>query len=84
MSDVSKNKEKWIISAYSLIIYVLVTNKFTYSITNLLRFLSQKLNTLDENGCPTVFGYVLHMLVFFLLVRLLMEIKLPGVDEKNE
>ena len=73
MSGDLKNKEKWIISLYFLVVYVLVSNKFTYGVTNYLRYLNPKLCTIDANGCPTLFGYVLHMLVFFLLVRAVME-----------
>ena len=82
MSGVTKNKEKWLISLYAVIVYVLVTNPFTYRLTNFLGLISPELHTIDGNGCPTVFGYVLHMLVFLLLVRVMMEVKLVGVKDQ--
>lgn len=83
MSHLSKSEKRWIISAYSLIIYLVVSNKFTYKITNfLLTKISDKLSTCDANGNPTPYGYGLHMVVFFLLVRAIME--LPGVIEEKD
>jgi hypothetical protein len=82
MSEVSKSQQKFVISLYAVIVYVLVTNQFTYRVTNYLGHISPHLATLDSNGCPTVFGYVLHMVVFFTLVRAMMEIKLPAVKDE--
>lgn len=82
MSHLSKSEKKWIISAYSLIIYLVVNNKFTYKITNfVLKKISPKLSTW-ENDKPTLYGYGIHMVVFFLLVRAIME--LPGVTEEKD
>jgi hypothetical protein len=85
MSDTPTNKEKWIISAWSAVAFFIVTNQFTYMFTNLLRYINPSLATIDINGRPTIFGYVLHLLVFFFFVRLMMEFKLPGVksDKSN-
>lgn len=72
------NSAKWAISAWSVLAYLLVTNIFTYKLTNFLfSSVSSSLATVDSNGAPTVFGYCLHLVVFFLLVRGMMEINLP-------
>ena len=81
MSDPPTNKEKWIISVWSALAFFIVTNQFTYMFTNLLKHINPALATLKSNGCPTIFGYILHLLVFFFFVRLMMEIKLPGVKK---
>ena len=77
------NKEKWIISIWSVLVYFLITNPFTYMITNILGSINPILATVNKDGRPTIFGYVLHLLVFFFIVRLMMEIKLFGV-KKND
>ena len=73
------SNKKWLISIYAVVVFVLVSNKYTYNLTDNLRLLNEQLATVDEHGNPTVFGFVLHTLVFFLLVRAMMEVKLPGV-----
>ena len=73
------SNKKWLISMYAVVVFVLVSNKYTYDLTDNLRLLNEQLATVDEHGNPTVFGFVLHTLVFFLLVRAMMEVKLPGV-----
>lgn len=75
------SKEKWIISAWSVLAFFLVTNPITYIITNKLRSINPILATLNTDGSPTEFGYVLHLLVFFLGIRLMMEVKLPGLKQ---
>ena len=74
------SNKKWLISIYAVVVYVLVSNKYTYDLTNNLSLINQQLATVDEHGNPTVFGFALHTLVFLLLVRAMMEVKLPGVD----
>ena len=73
------SNKKWLISMYAVVVFVLVSNKYTYDLTDNLRLLNEQLATVDEHGNPTVFGFALHSLVFFLLVRAMMEVKLPGV-----
>jgi hypothetical protein len=77
------SNKKWLISIYAVVVFVLVSNKYTYDLTNNLRLLNQQLATVDEFGNPTVFGFALHTLVFFLLVRAMMEVKLPGINSDD-
>ena len=66
---------KWQISAFSLFLFVLVTNPITYKITD--RFLGGFLGRIaDAMGSPTRVGYILHAIVFLLLVRYSMELRL--------
>lgn len=71
------NTAKWAISAWSALAYLLVSNYLTYRFTNLLSHISPVLATIDSNGTPTVFGYCLHLVVFFLVIRAMMEVNLP-------
>lgn len=77
------NEMKWKISIFSMCLFILVTNKTTYNLTNnifsnLLNLLnvSNVPNVLDENDNVTTIGYVLHVIIFLLLVRYSMELNL--------
>ena len=68
------SSEKWNISLFSLVIFLIVVNPFTYSLTN--RLLKPLVGPLVTNGCPTTLGLFIHSLVYFLLVRFSMDLKL--------
>jgi len=61
------NNKKWIYTLYTTIIFILVANPYTYKLTN---YLIGK--TSNIKGCPTTFGFVLHVIVFTLLLRAIM------------
>ena len=71
MSELN-NFDKWKYSIYTLIIFIIVVNPYTYKLTN---FIFTKLNlTTTIKNCPTTFGLILHSIVFLLLTRGIMEI----------
>ena len=73
MSDSSYTK--WHISIYSAFIFILVVHPYTYKFTQ--QMLSGFLGKLsNENGCPTTRGLALHTIVYILLVRGSMDLKL--------
>ena len=73
MTD-SSNK-KWQISIFSALIFVLVIHPYTYIFTQtLLGSLVGKIA--DINGCPTTLGLIIHTIVYILLVRGSMDLKL--------
>ena len=73
MSDSSY--KKWQISIFSAFIFVLVIHPYTYMFTQkLLGGLLGKIA--DSNGCPTTFGLIIHTIVYILLVRGSMDLKL--------
>ena len=73
MSDSSY--KKWQISIFSAFIFILVINPYTYIFTqNVLGGLLGKIA--DRYGCPTTRGLVVHTLVYILLVRGSMNLKL--------
>jgi hypothetical protein len=74
------NQQKWIISTWSLLLLVVLFNPLTFKITNILSMISPSLTTTSYNG-PTIFGYMLHYIVFFFLVRCMMEMKLLGTNK---
>ena len=73
MSDSSY--KKWQISIFSAFIFVLVIHPYTYMFTQkLLGGLLGKIA--DSNGCPTTFGLIIHTIVYILLVRGSMDLKI--------
>ena len=73
MSDSSY--KKWQITIFSAFIFILVIHPYTYIFTqNVLGGLLGKIA--ETNGCPTTRGLVLHTLVYILLVRGSMSLKL--------
>jgi len=73
MSDSSY--KKWQISIFSAFIFILVIHPYTYMVTQkLLGGILGKIA--DSYGCPTTLGLVIHTIVYILLVRGSMDLKL--------
>ena len=70
----SSSFQKWQITFFSAIIFVLVVNPYTYKLTQY--FLGRILGTITVNGCPTIMGLFLHTVVYVLLVRYSMDLHL--------
>ena len=69
--------EKWMIGAYVTALFLLISSPFMYKITGKLTDLIGF--TTSTNGCPNPAGLLLHTIVFFLLLRGVMEIPKPEV-----
>lgn len=61
------NLEKWLYTLYTTIVFILVSNPYTYKLVNSILG-----NISDKKGCPTAFGFVVHTIVFMLILRLIM------------
>jgi hypothetical protein len=69
------NLEKWKFSLIGTFLVVILFNPTIFKLTqSILGNLIGKLS--DKSGCPTVLGYLLHALVFTLLVRYSMEMNI--------
>ena len=67
--------KKWYISIFSALIFILVVNPYTYMFTQkVLGDLLGKIS--DSNGCPTTFGLMIHTIVYILIIRGSMDLKL--------
>jgi len=69
------SSEKWNISLFSLLIFIIIVNPYTYELTNSL--LKTLVGPLVVGGCPTTTGLVIHSIVYLLLVRGSMDLNLP-------
>jgi len=68
------SSEKWNITIFSAVIFILIVNPYTYQFTN--RLFSGILGTISVNGCPTMMGLILHTIVYILVVRYSMDLEL--------
>jgi len=66
---------KWQITLFSALIFLLVVHPMTYKLTQ--KLLGGVLGKIAEvSGCPTTLGLALHTVVYILLVRGSMDVKL--------
>ena len=69
------NLEKWKFSLIGTFLVVILFNPTIFRLTqSIFSNLIGKIS--DKNGCPTILGYLLHALVFTLLVRYSMEMNI--------
>ena len=61
--------DKWRFSVMGGLIVLLIFNNYIFKLTNSIFG-----NVLTRQNCPTLFGYVLHTIVYIILVRLSMGI----------
>jgi hypothetical protein len=75
------DKEGWIAALWIGVLFLICVHPLVFGVTNILgNVTTSKLATYKE-GSPTFFGFFLHTLVFVLLLRVLMEFKLPGMSK---
>jgi hypothetical protein len=70
----ASNSKKWKITFFSAFIFLLVVNPYTYNLTQSL--LGNLVGKIAVNGCPTTTGLFLHTVVYILLVRFSMDLRL--------
>ena len=78
--DCKANKQqpsdKWRYTIYTVIIAILVFNPYTYMIVNNLLNRFVKVAISNKLGCPTTLGFVVHMAVFTLVLRYIMDLNI--------
>ena len=75
--DISE-KDKWMISLWSALVFFVLASPLAFKLVNSLT--SMIGITIEEDGCPNMYGLILHSLVFAVVVRIMMSVKLPGVN----
>lgn len=66
--------DKWRYTLYTTVIFILVVNPYAYQLTN--KLFSVILGKIAINGCPTMIGLLLHVVIFTLILRYIMELDL--------
>lgn len=64
------NADKWRYTLYTTVLFLLIANPYTYKLVQLL--LGGFFRIADKTGCPTWPGFIVHAVVFTLLLRVLM------------
>tara|TARA_Y100000992_G_scaffold292635_1_gene250361 strand:- start:387 stop:752 length:366 start_codon:yes stop_codon:yes gene_type:complete len=72
--DDRTNLDKWKYTLITTVLFFIVINPYTYKFVHFL--LKRFFKIADKTGCPTFAGVLVHTLVFTLLLRGLMELKL--------
>lgn len=67
--------DKWRFTLYTTLVLIVFFNHWTFSLVNSLlsRFIGQ---TATGNGCPTPLGFVVHTVLFTLVIRYMMDLHL--------
>jgi hypothetical protein len=75
MGESLRSSDKWRFTFYTVLVAVLIFNPWTYKLVNSLvsGFLGSIANAA---GCPTLFGFGVHIVVFTLIIRYLMDLHL--------
>ena len=74
MGDSIDNQKKWKYSIIAAVIFLIVACPYTYSIVHDL--LKSFVKIIDSNGCPTNAGCIIHAIVFTLILRGVMDLKI--------
>jgi hypothetical protein len=65
------NTDKWRYTLYTTVLLLILFNPFMYKIVNSL--LSSIAGPIaNSEGCPTLVGFVIHSIIFTIILRLLM------------
>jgi hypothetical protein len=65
--------DKWRFTFYTTFVLLILFNPSTYKLMNSL--LSNLIGPIaSQNGCPTLLGFFIHVLVFTLIIRFLMDL----------
>jgi hypothetical protein len=70
-----KSSDKWRFTLYTTAVLLLLFNPWTYRFVNSL--LSKLLGPIaSRDGCPTVLGFMVHAIIFTLILRYLMDLNI--------
>ena len=69
---------KWKYTLITTVIFIIVVHPYTYIFVNYLakKLFSCKFMIASASGCPTTIGLIVHTVVFTLLLRYVMDLKL--------
>ena len=68
------SSDKWRFTLYTTFVLILLFNPHIYNFTNSL--FSKYVGGIANNGCPTYLGFVIHVIIFTLIIRYMMDLRL--------
>ena len=69
------SSDKWRFTLYTTLVLIILFNPWTY---NLVDSLVSKIigHTANQGGCPTLLGFAVHVIIFTLVIRYIMDMRL--------
>ena len=67
-----QSSDKWRFTLYTVVMLVVLFNHYAFLFVNSL--LGSILPISDKKGCPTLAGFILHVIVFTLVLRFSMDL----------
>jgi len=66
------SQDKWRFTLYTVIMVIALFNPYAFRVIDNL--LGSIVKIADKNGCPTLAGFVVHLIIFTLVLRYSMDI----------
>ena len=66
------NSDKWRFTLYTVIMVIVLFNPYAFSIVD--KLIGSIVNISDKNGCPTLAGFIVHIIVFTFVLRYSMDL----------
>ena len=68
------NADKWRYTLYTTVLFIIISCPYTYKLVNSI--IGKIIPICNRQGCPTVSGLLVHALVFTLILRVLMSMRI--------
>lgn len=72
-ADYKLNERKWKYTLMTTVLYLIITHPLMFKLTH--RLFGKVMKLAGKSGCPTMAGYLLHAVVFTVLLRMMMNIE---------
>ena len=72
-ADYKLNERKWRYTLMTTVLYLIITHPVMFKLTH--RLFGSFMKLAGKSGCPTMAGYLLHAVVFTVLLRMMMNIE---------
>ena len=67
------NSDKWRFTLYTVVMVLALFNPYAYKVVNSI--VGSVIKISENNGCPTLAGFLVHVFVFTLVLRYSMDIQ---------
>jgi hypothetical protein len=67
------NSDKWRFTLYTVIMVIVLFNKYAFKTMDSL--IGIVVPTTDKNGCPTSVGFIIHLMIFTVVLRYSMDLE---------
>jgi len=78
VADSLTESQKWLISFVAAVLFVVIASPFMFKLTGKLSLLAGVKT--EDGGLPNMFGLILHAIVFAVVIRLSMFLRVPEIN----